>query len=143
MSQDAGVLDLTFKAGADLTKKQYHFVKFDENGKLVVSTSKKSISIGILQNYPAEDKAARVRLLGTSKLVMAEACDPEGYFSGQDEGALITSDAEGKGAVAMETDFVGAIALEKAADPDTTDPLDIKYEVIEAIITHMYAPGGA
>ncbi|GAH92203.1 unnamed protein product, partial [marine sediment metagenome] len=90
--------------------------KLDESGNVLASTSKKSISIGILQNEPdAIGKAARVRILGTSKLVMAEACSPEGYFSGMGGGALINSDAEGRGVAVAETDYVGAIALETAA----------------------------
>ncbi|GAF80470.1 unnamed protein product, partial [marine sediment metagenome] len=107
------------------------FVMLNEDGDVVVSDSKKAVSIGILQNAPADEKAARVRLLGTSKLVMAEACPAEGPFQGFNKGALIVSNDEGKGVVANITEFIGAIALEAADSAD---------EIIEVLITHMYAP---
>ncbi len=133
MSQaTAGTLDITFKAGEVLTDKKYHFIKLDSNGDVVVSDSKKAVSIGILQNEPDTiGKATRVRLLGTSKLVMAEECPAEGPFKGFNKGALIVSNTDGKGVVADITEFIGAIALEAADSAD---------EIIEVLITHMYAP---
>jgi len=126
MSQAAGVLDLTFKAGEALTAKQFYFVKLDANGD-VVACGENQVSIGILQNAPADNKAARVRLLGTSKLVMNEACD---------EGEAITSSTDGRGEVVDAVDeYAGAIALEAAAAA-----VDTTYEVIEVLITHMYSP---
>ncbi len=126
MSQSAGVLDITFKAGADLQLLQYYFVKLDTNGD-VVACSENGVSIGILQNAPDDDKAARVRLLGTSKLAMSEACD---------EGEAITSGATGLGEVVdLADEYAGAIALE---DADAAD--DSEYDVIEVLITHMYSP---
>lgn len=135
MSQYASILDLTFKAGEDLTDKKYRFVKLNSDGDVIVSDGKKAVSIGILQNEPDTiGKAARVRLLGTSKLVMAEACPAEGPFQGFNKGALIVSDANGKGVVANIAEFIGAIALEAADSAD---------EIIEVLITHMYAPESA
>lgn len=126
MSQAVGALDITFKAGEALTAKKYYFVKLDANGD-VVACGENGVSIGILQNAPADDKAARVRVLGTSKLVMNEACD---------EGEALTSGAAGRGEVVDAADeYAGAIALEAAdAAVDTT------YDVIEVLITHMYSP---
>jgi len=132
MSQAAGILDLTFKAGAALTDNQYHFVKLNEDGDVVASDGSSSVSIGILQNAPDDEKAARVRLLGTSKLVMAEACPAEGPLGGYEKGALITSDGDGKGVVADVNEYVGAIALEAADGAD---------EIIEVLVTHIYTAG--
>ncbi len=133
MSQaTAGTLDITFKAGEVLTDKQYCFVKLNVDGDVIASNGNSSISIGILQNYPADEKAARVRLLGTSKLVMAEECPAEGPLGGFNKGALITSNGDGKGVVANVNQYVGAIALEAAASAD---------EIIEVLITHIYTAG--
>jgi len=127
MSQaTAGTLDITFKAGETLTAYQYHFVKLDGSGGIVHCGTAGELSIGILQNYPAKDRAARVRLLGTSKLVMGASCN---------ENALITPDTtSARGVVAAtEKDYVGAIALEAA-----TAPVSTTYDVIEVLITKLH-----
>ena len=122
MTQAIGVLDKTFKAGEALTAKQYYFVKLDANGD-VVACGHNEVSIGIIQNAPADEKAARVRVLGTSKLVMNEACD---------EGEALTSTADGDGEVVDAADeYAGAIALEASLAQD---------QIIEVLITHMYSP---
>jgi len=135
MSQAAGVLDLTFKAGVDLTGLKYHFVKLDANGN-VVACGANEVPTGILQNEPDTiGRAARVRMLGTSKLVMSGACI---------EGAILASAATGlglaatiaasiqtsgatAGVVTIYTKYAGAIALEEAAGVD---------EIIEVSIVH-------
>jgi len=120
MSQAAGVLDLTFKAGAALTNNQYHFVKLGAGGVVACGVAKE-LSTGILQNTPADTKAARVRLLGTSKLVMGGACS---------ENALLATDVNGHGVLAAaEKDYVGAIALEASGGAD---------EIIEVLITKLH-----
>lgn len=125
MSQQQGVSanDVTFKAAGDLSSKQFYFVKLDADGK-VEACGANEVSIGILQNKPdVEDKAARVRIGGTSKLVMNETCD---------EGEAITSTSAGDGEVVDAGDeYFGAIALEAATAQD---------DVIEVLITHAYAP---
>ena len=126
MSQaTAGTLDITFKAGEALTAKQYHFVKLDGSGGIVHCSAAKELSIGILQNAPAVNRAARVRLLGTSKLVMGVLCS---------ENALITPGTAGRGAVAVTNkDHVGAIALEAA-----TAAVGATYDVIEVLIAKLH-----
>ena len=126
MSQaTAGTLDITFKAGEALTNYQYHFVKLDGSGGIVHCGTAKELSIGILQNYPAINRAARVRLLGTSKLVMSGACS---------ENALITTNNVAQGAVAASNkDHVGAIALEAA-----TAAVGATYDVIEVLIAKLH-----
>ena len=122
MSQAVGALDITFKAGENLSAKQYYFIKLDANGD-VVACGLNEVSIGILQNKPESGKAARIRMLGTGKLVMNEACD---------EGEALTSTAAGRGEVVdLADEYAGAIALEAAGAID---------EIIEVLITHMYSP---
>ena len=124
MSQSAGIQDLTFKADADLSSAQFYFMCLDADGK-ASACGANGVSVGILQNKPdAEDKAALVRVSGTSKLWMSAT---------NNEGALITpADAgskEGEGeATTTCLDFIGAIALEAAtADND----------IIEVLITRF------
>lgn len=127
MAYGVTTLDVTFKAGQDLADKKYHFVKFDANGQIVVC-EQNEIAIGILQSetdtkgdtISAVGQAIRVRLLGTSKMIMSAACDP---------GALLTPTAEGIAAVSAVGDITTAgIALEKADSED---------EIIDILITHI------
>ena len=125
MSQSAGVQDITFKASEDLTNYQYHFVKLDADGKVAHCTANTDVAIGILQNYPdAEDKAALVRTLGTSKLVMSATNNEAAYITPSDTEA---SYSEGE-ATTTTKDFIGAIALEAATAAD---------DIIEVLITHF------
>ena len=129
MSQAVGVLDITFKAAEDLTDYQYHFVKLDADGKVEHCTASTDIIVGILMNTPdAEDKAARVRVLGTGKLVMSDTCDEGNLITASDQEA---SYSEGL-ATTTDKDFVGAIALEASLAAD---------QIIEVLITHMMYAG--
>ena len=126
MSQDIGVLDITFKAAEDLSDYQYHYVKLDSDGKVEHCTASTDVIIGILMNAPdEEDKAARVRVLGTGKLVMSGTCDEGNLITASDQEA---SYSEGL-ATTTSKDFVGAIALEASLAAD---------QIIEVLITHMY-----
>ena len=126
MSQSIGSsMDITFKASEDLTNYQYHFMKLDADGKVAHCTASTDVVIGILQNYPdAEDKAALVRINGTSKLVMSGTNDEGAYITPSDQGA---SYAEGL-ATTTTKDFIGAIALEAATAAD---------DIIEVLLTHF------
>ena len=123
MSQSAGVQDITFKADADLSSKQFYFVILDADGKASVS-GENGVVLGILQNKPsAEDKAALVRTVGTSKLKMNEACD---------EGEWLTSTSAGLGEVCDTADeYCGAMALEASGAQN---------DIIEVLVIHAYSP---
>lgn len=58
----------TFTAGADLSAKQYHFVKLS-SGNVVACSAVTDIPVGVLQNAPTSGKAAEVVLLGGTKIV--------------------------------------------------------------------------
>ena len=120
MSQAVGALDITFVCGSvTLADKQYRFVKVHTDGTLVIGGTG-GVTIGILQNAPAVGGAARVRVLGTSKLVMSADIVA---------GAIIKS-AAGAGVIAdTDKDFVGAIALEVATAAN---------DIIEVFITHYH-----
>lgn len=68
MSQAIRDFAKTYKAGADLSDSQFHFVKLDDNGDVVLATDATDEIIGVLQNKPEEGEPALVRMLGTSKV---------------------------------------------------------------------------
>ncbi|MBA7540528.1 hypothetical protein ES705_32827 [subsurface metagenome] len=123
MSQAVGALDITLVCGAaTLGEKQYHFITLFTDGTAIVCGAG-GVAIGILQNTPGIGEAARVRVLGTSKLVMNEAVD---------EAEAITSTATGAGEVVDGVDeYAGAIDIEAATAPN---------DIVEVLITHMYSP---
>lgn len=121
MSQAVGALDITLVCGATtLGEKQYHFITLHTDGTAIVCGAG-GVAIGILQNTPGIGEAARVRVLGTSKLVMDAPVD---------EGILIKSIAGGAGTpVTGNDDFAGAIDIEAATAQN---------DIVEVLITHMY-----
>lgn len=61
---------LSKEAGADLSAKQYHFVKLDANGRIIAIAAITDRPIGILQNKPtALGQAAEIMCDGVSRLV--------------------------------------------------------------------------
>ncbi|MGA1037402.1 MAG: hypothetical protein ACO3VQ_06280 [Ilumatobacteraceae bacterium] len=58
-----------FTASADLSAKQYHFVKMSGNNTVTVCAAITDVPIGVLQNAPASGGAAEVCLFGISKVV--------------------------------------------------------------------------
>jgi len=73
MAGPMSVLDVTYKAGEDLSSSQYRVVvtgTSDYECKLPGGAGVGKI-LGVLQNYPASGSAARVRKLGISKVVAA------------------------------------------------------------------------
>jgi len=118
MSQSVGALDITFVCGASsLATHQYKFVTLHTDGTLILGGTG-GVIIGVLQNAPAVGEAARVRILGTSKLVMSDACAVLAQLKSV-TGAGVT--------VTTAKDWVGAIALEAATAAN---------DIIEVLLTH-------
>ena len=65
-----GIADAAFVAGADLTAKQYHFVKPGSVvGEVNLATGGSDTApIGVLQNSPSTGQEARVRVFGFTKV---------------------------------------------------------------------------
>ena len=61
-------LKLSLSAGADLSTKQYYFVKLDASGNAVVCAAATDIPVGILQNEPTSGQAAEIVVVGVSKV---------------------------------------------------------------------------
>ena len=59
----------TLKAYADLSAKQYHFVKMHSATQVTVCAAITDIPVGVLQNNPEAGEVAEVSFLGVTKLV--------------------------------------------------------------------------
>ncbi|UCC71365.1 MAG: DUF2190 family protein [Gemmatimonadota bacterium] len=101
------VSDVTFEAAADLSTKQFYFVKLSAANTVDVCSGATDVPCGILQNKPsAAGRPAVVRMFGISKAV-ADA--------GLSVGALIGTAADGqadaKVAGTDTTQYVVGVAL--------------------------------
>jgi hypothetical protein len=100
------ISDVTFEAAADLSTKQFHFVKLSAANTVDVCTATTDNPIGILQNKPsAAGRPAVVRLFGMSKVVAS------GIISA---GALIATEADAEAGIPATNDPVVGKALEAA-----------------------------
>jgi hypothetical protein len=61
-------LKISLVAGADLSAKQFYFVKLNSSGQAVVCAAVTDIPVGILQNTPASGSVAEVTVVGVSKV---------------------------------------------------------------------------
>lgn len=60
---------ITLEAGADLSSKQYYFVKIDSStGKAVVCAAATDKPVGVLQNNPTSGQAAEIVVMGLTKV---------------------------------------------------------------------------
>jgi hypothetical protein len=78
---------VTLVAAADLSAKQYHFVKLDSAGKAAEIAANTDRAIGVLQNAPLAGQEAEVLVVGGTKLVAGEALA---------EGAVLSTTSAGK-----------------------------------------------
>lgn len=79
--QAAQPLKITLEAAADLSAKQYYFVKVDSNGKADVCSAVTDVPVGVLQNKPTAGFAAEIVTVGVSK-VSSDAALTEGMLIG-------------------------------------------------------------
>jgi len=93
-------------AGADLSAAARKFVKFDANGKVVLSGAGDAMA-GILQNKPILDEPASVDMLNAPSKLDCDGTTPILV------GDYLKSNAAGRGIkTAVDNDFVGARAME-------------------------------
>lgn len=59
---------LTFKAGADLSAKQFYFVKLSAADTVIVCSAATDVPIGVLQNAPSSGGMAEVVICGITKV---------------------------------------------------------------------------
>ena len=103
---------VTLVAAADLSSKQYTFVKLDSSGQAAAAAAATDIPIGVLQNAPTAGQEAEVLVVGGTKIVAGAAIG---------EGALVGTSSAGKAvALVAGTDttkyVVGTLLTESAAD---------------------------
>lgn len=73
MALETPLLDIAFKADADLSSLQYHIVKVTGEWQCGTASATTDTPLGVLQNKPGSLQAAAVRILGISKVVAAGA----------------------------------------------------------------------
>jgi len=105
-------LRITLPAGADLSAKQYFFVKVNSSGQAVLCSALTDKPIGVLQNNPESGEEAAIVVVGGTKVIGSASLD---------EGTLIGTTAAGKaGAKTPGTDttnfVVGTVILASGAD---------------------------
>jgi len=105
-----------FTASADLSAKQYHFVKMSGNNTVTVCAAITDLPIGILQNAPSSGGVAEVALFGISKV------KADGTLAA---GNIIGTSADGQAdAIAAGTDttvYTMGVALNAAAAGDVVE----------------------
>ena len=105
---------VTLVAAADLSTKQYTFVKLNSSGQAAAASGATDIPIGVLQNAPTAGQEAEVLVVGGTKIVASAAIG---------EGALIGTSSAGKAAALVAgtdtTKYVaGTLLTESGADGD-------------------------
>jgi hypothetical protein len=108
------VVKITLVAGADLSDKQYYFVKINTSGLAVLCSGATDRPIGVLQNNPISGGEASITVIGGTKVVASASID---------EGVLIGTASTGKAdAKVPGTDtteyVVGTVILASGADGD-------------------------
>jgi len=66
-------LTWSFEAAADLSAKQYYFVKLNSSGQVAVCAAATDVPIGVLQNKPVSGAMATVVIIGITKINSDEA----------------------------------------------------------------------
>lgn len=93
---------ITLIAGADLSAKQYHFVKVSAP-KTVVASGDGETSIGVLQDKPKDTEACVVGVSGVTRIVAGGAITAGADVQSDANGRAITKAAGIKRGVALET----------------------------------------
>lgn len=104
---------VTLVAGADLSAKQYNFVKLNSSGQAIAIAADTDVAIGVLQNAPTSGQEAEVLIVGGTKVVAGAAITlPRAIGTG----------ATGKAVALATTDttkyVVGSLITAAGADGD-------------------------
>lgn len=107
---------LSYEAGADLSDKQFYFVKRDAMGRVVLCSVKGERVLGVLQNKP--------KLGETAQVVLAPGGSPVISAGAHARDALLITDADGKADVKdAANQFVAGFAEKPATAADQTQPM--------------------
>ena len=117
------VIDISLKATADLTAKQFYAVAVDSAGEIDVAGAG-VMAVGILQNDPDDTYIGTVRVLGLSKAKAGDTIAAGAAVAAEAGGRLVTAtkaivDTQAGSATdpVIGSNVIG-IALEAAADGD-------------------------
>lgn len=103
---------ITLPAAADLSTKQYYFVKVNSSGQAALCAAATDRPIGVLQNTPTSGQAAEVLVVGGTKIVASASID-EGVLIG----TASTGKADAKTPGTDTTEYgVGQVILAAGAD---------------------------
>lgn len=109
----------SFKAGGDLSAKQFYFVKLSAADTVVVCSGATDIPVGVLQNKPAQNETAEVLILGESK-VSADAA----LAVGVQIGTSADGQADAKTVSTDSTEYVcGTVTVASGAAADICSAL--------------------
>lgn len=126
-TEGAFVYDESYKAGADLSAKQFLAMKVTAADTATVVAAASDIPIGILQNKPTSGHAASIRMAGISKAVQAAGTIAVSNYVGADSnGKMVKITPAASGSV--ESPAIG-IAL----DAGTADGTVIRVFVIPGL----------
>ena len=84
------VLDVSLKATADLSAKQFYAVAVDGEGEIDVAGAG-VMAIGILQNDPADTYMGTVRVMGVSKAVAGDTINAGAALAAETGGRVVTA----------------------------------------------------
>lgn len=112
----------TLLAGADLSAKQFHFVKFGADADHLVACSVAGEkALGVLMNAPdAAEQGAEMAYQGGAKIKLAGTVA---------RGGEIMSDNAGKGVAATTGLYVRAIAMEDGVSGDVIAAKLVEYQL--------------
>ena len=115
MAFERDVLCFSFEAGADLSDAQYHFVKLNTTGKIIVCAALTDRPIGVLQDNPPSGSPGSVMIFGISKIRVEEAATATAVAVGDQIGTGAKGRADTKVAGTDDSEYVVGQALELAA----------------------------
>lgn len=137
MAVDGILTSWSYVAGADLSAKQYTFVKLDADGQAVPASAAGEFVVGAVQNDPGLGQEATVAVYGITKVQADGAIN---------EGDLIKTSVDGQAAVATKAttntadagvaadalvgSYVVGVALSSAAAAG---------EIVSVLLTHAGA----
>ena len=123
MSQSTGIHDKTLKAGANLSAKQYYIVKMCSATTpygVILGAAVTDKLLGVLQNEPAMNEEAVVRVEGTTKVLATATVVIGDWVTVYTDGMATPS--------AVDKDVIIGLALESSAAAG---------DVIEILLTHF------
>lgn len=87
--QSQPLADGTRVAGADLSAAQYHLVKLDTDGTVILTAAVTDVPYGVLQNAPGAGEEAAVLLLGITQVVAGGQVDIGDVIGTNDAGRAV------------------------------------------------------